>query len=70
VVEPDGLCRPSGFLRKEKRLPWADVKEVIVKSGFVKVTARGKRGAWASTSVPSVPNLTAFTTLVRAAASS
>lgn len=38
-----------------------------MKSGFVTVMALGKRTAWASTSVVSVPNLTAFATLVHAA---
>jgi hypothetical protein len=70
VIEPGGLFRPSGFLRKEKRLAWADVEAVVVKSGFVNVRARGRRTAWATTSVVSVPNLSAFTTLVRAATSS
>lgn len=67
MVEPGGLLLASGFLRKQKRLPWADVSDVVIRNGAVNVMARGKRSAWGSVGVPDVPNLTAFTALVRAA---
>jgi hypothetical protein len=70
AMEPDGLRLAYGFGKKKaKTLTWPDVQEVTIKAGAVQVKARGKRFTWATVNVESVPNLTAFMTLVRAATS-
>jgi hypothetical protein len=70
TMEPTGLYMAPRFLRKERRLAWAGIQEVTVKAGSVVVIARGQRRWWASVPASSVPNLTAFLTLVHAATSS
>ncbi|MER6138749.1 DUF6585 family protein [Streptomyces sparsogenes] len=65
VLEPGVLTTGTG--RKHKRLPWAQVEQVAVERGFVKVTERGRRGTWATAGISTVPNLTAFLHLVREA---
>src|SRR4051812_7911011 len=70
AIEPDGLRLAYGFgKKKQKRLAWPDLQEVTTKAGSVQVKARGKRFTWATVPVESVPNLSAFMTLVRAATS-
>jgi hypothetical protein len=70
TMDLDGLRLAYGFgKKKEKRLTWPDTQEVTIKAGAVQVKARGKRFTWATVNVESVPNLTAFMTLVRAATS-
>ena len=69
VMEPGGLYVPGGLLRREKRLGWADVREVVLKGGGVQIMAKGRRLAWATAGTVQVPNLTAFLTLVHAATS-
>ena len=65
ALGPRGLTTGTG--RKEKHLPWAEVEDVAVEHGFVRVTERGRRRQWAAPSTVSVPNLTAFLALVREA---
>ncbi|MES4904253.1 MULTISPECIES: DUF6585 family protein [unclassified Streptomyces] len=65
VLEPSALTTGTG--RKHKRLPWAQVEQVTLERGLVKVTERGRRGTWATASISAVPNLTAFLNLVREA---
>ncbi|MDX3233641.1 DUF6585 family protein [Streptomyces sp. ME19-01-6] len=65
VLEPGALTTGTG--RKHKRLPWAQVEQVTLERGLVKVTERGRRRAWATASTSAVPNLTAFFNLVREA---
>jgi hypothetical protein len=70
TMEPGGLRVAHGFGgRKQKSIAWADVQEATVKAGAVQVIARGKRWPWGSVATHSVPNLTAFLALVRAATS-